>query len=84
MRKIKKITKKNRSKWFLKLQKLIKLSIMTDIGKNPKNYNEKDWKAIAEQIKKEMRPLEKQDRVKEWSGEVICTFSDIAKKNSKK
>ena len=84
MKKLKKTTKKNRSKWLLKLQKSIKLSIMTDIRKNPKNYNEKDWKAIAEQIKKEMRPLEKQDRVKEWSGEVICTFADIAKKNPKK
>jgi len=84
MKNIKKTTKKNRSKWLLNPQKSIKLNIMIDIVKNPKNYNEKDWKKIAEQIKKEMRPLEKQNRVKEWSGEVICTFADIAKKNSKK
>ena len=84
MKKLKKPTKKNWSKWLLNSQKLIKLNIMTDTAKNPKNYNEKDWKAIAEQIKKEMRPLEQQNRVKEWSGEVIFTFSDLAKKNSKK
>ena len=84
MKIIKKLTKKNWSKWLLNSQKSIKLSIMTDIRKNPKNYNEKDWKKVAEQIKKEMRPLEKQNRVKEWSGEVICTFADIAKKNPKK
>lgn len=52
--------------------------------KNPKNYNEKDWKAIAEQIKKEMRPLEQQNPTQEWSGEVICTFENITKKGSKK
>jgi len=44
---------------------------------NPKNYDEKDWKEVAELIKKEIRPLEKQNPAQEWSGEVICTFSDI-------
>jgi hypothetical protein len=47
-------------------------------------YNEKDWKKIAEQIKKQMRPLSKQNPEKEWSGEVICTFEDIDKKSRKK
>lgn len=43
-------------------------------------YNEKDWEKIAEQIKKEMRPLSEQNPEKEWSGEVICTFEDFEKK----
>jgi hypothetical protein len=56
---------------------------MATIKKNNR-YNEKDWKKITEQIKKQMRPLEKQNPAKEWSGEVICTFEDIDKKNKNK
>lgn len=54
------------------------------LNKKNQEYNEKDWKKITEQIKKQMRPLEKQNPAKEWSGEVICTFEDIDKKNKNK
>lgn len=52
--------------------------------KNSSKYNEKDWKKIAKQIKEQMRPLSEQNPEKEWSGEVICTFEDIDKKDKKK
>ena len=70
-----------------KFKKRLKLplyrNLMTTKKTYPK-YNEKDWKNIAEQIKKQMRPLSEQNPEKEWSGEVICTFEDIDNKNKKK